>query len=211
MLAAIALFILLSPGLLLTIPPLSKGGLFRSGKTSTVAVLVHAAVFAFLLYYVDYIPVLNRLDGFQAKKPIGGSCRHYGDCQSGLTCGEAPLPGYPMYGYNTKNFVGKCIKMAALNGSCHSHDPQRAVCPPSTVRGQSIECVDANGKPTTGTKGNPVGGTCKYILPANSYCGGGAGAAVFGNKGVCTAGTTCKPNPAAHPIIRAIAGNFCLK
>ena len=36
------LFILLSPGLLVTIPP----GAFRSGQTSTTAILVHAIVFA---------------------------------------------------------------------------------------------------------------------------------------------------------------------
>mgnify|MGYP000209280249 CR=1 FL=1 len=39
------LFVLLSPGLLLTIPPGSKG-LFRSGQTSILAVVVHAIVFA---------------------------------------------------------------------------------------------------------------------------------------------------------------------
>ena len=39
------LFILLSPGLLLTIPP-GSGGLFRSGQTSLSAVISHALVFA---------------------------------------------------------------------------------------------------------------------------------------------------------------------
>ncbi len=38
------LFFLLSPGVLLTIPPGSKG-LFMSGQTSVVAALVHAVVF----------------------------------------------------------------------------------------------------------------------------------------------------------------------
>ena len=65
MLVEILLFILLSPGLLLTLPAVGNSGVFMSGRTSTVAVLVHALVFAFLLYYVDYIPVLNRLEGFQ--------------------------------------------------------------------------------------------------------------------------------------------------
>ena len=68
MLVEIVLFILLSPGLLLTLPPVSKGGVFMSGKTSTLAVLVHALVFALLLNYSDYIPGLNRLDGFKDKK-----------------------------------------------------------------------------------------------------------------------------------------------
>lgn len=44
-LVPVVLFILLSPGILLTIPPLRKG-LFMSGETCLTAVLVHAAVFA---------------------------------------------------------------------------------------------------------------------------------------------------------------------
>jgi len=43
------LFILLSPGFLLTIPPVGKK-LFMSGQTSTSAVLVHAAIFTAVLY-----------------------------------------------------------------------------------------------------------------------------------------------------------------
>lgn len=64
MLGVVALFILLSPGLLLTLPPVGKK-VFMSCKTSTVAVLVHAAVFAFLLANIRSIPVLNQLEGFQ--------------------------------------------------------------------------------------------------------------------------------------------------
>jgi hypothetical protein len=43
------LFIILSPGLLLTIPPQDKG-LFMSGQTSVTSILVHAVVFAILFY-----------------------------------------------------------------------------------------------------------------------------------------------------------------
>jgi hypothetical protein len=39
------LFALLSPGLLLTLPP-SSGGIFRSGQTSTQSVVTHAVVYA---------------------------------------------------------------------------------------------------------------------------------------------------------------------
>ena len=49
MLVETALFALLSPGILLTLPPVGKK-IFMSGQTSTVAVLVHAAVFAGILY-----------------------------------------------------------------------------------------------------------------------------------------------------------------
>jgi hypothetical protein len=44
------LFILLSPGILLTVPPV--GNLWNSGETSTLAVLVHSAVFFALLKMV---------------------------------------------------------------------------------------------------------------------------------------------------------------
>ena len=72
MLAEVVLFILLSPGLLLTLPPVGKK-IFRSCQTSTAAVFVHALVFAFALYNLPYIPVLNRLDGFQNAKGSGGA------------------------------------------------------------------------------------------------------------------------------------------
>jgi hypothetical protein len=72
MLAEVVLFILLSPGLLLTLPPVGKK-IFRSCQTSTVAVFVHALVFAFALYNLPYIPVLNRLDGFQNAKNSNGA------------------------------------------------------------------------------------------------------------------------------------------
>jgi Protein of unknown function (DUF3339) len=48
----VALFVLLSPGFLLTIPAGSKG-LFMSGQTSVAAVLVHGLVFALALYLVE--------------------------------------------------------------------------------------------------------------------------------------------------------------
>ena len=51
-----ALFVALSPGVLLTIPP-GKGPLFVSGKTSLVAVFVHAVVFYVVqAYLAQYVP-----------------------------------------------------------------------------------------------------------------------------------------------------------
>jgi hypothetical protein len=43
------LFILLSPGFLLTIPPVGKS-IFMSGQTSVTAILVHALIFTAILY-----------------------------------------------------------------------------------------------------------------------------------------------------------------
>ena len=48
MFVAVILFVLLSPGLLLTIPPVGSK-IFMSGKTSVLAILVHAVIFATLL------------------------------------------------------------------------------------------------------------------------------------------------------------------
>ena len=45
LLVTTSLFIALSPGLLLTLPP-GSGGVFRSGQTSIPAALTHAIVFA---------------------------------------------------------------------------------------------------------------------------------------------------------------------
>jgi hypothetical protein len=46
-----ALFVLLTPGLLLTIPP-KNGGLFQSGQTSATAVGAHTLVFALLFAFL---------------------------------------------------------------------------------------------------------------------------------------------------------------
>ena len=45
LLVTTSLFLALSPGLLLTLPP-GSGGVFRSGQTSLTAALTHAIVFA---------------------------------------------------------------------------------------------------------------------------------------------------------------------
>jgi hypothetical protein len=45
LLVPVILFVLLSPGVLLTLPPLKKG-VFMSHETSLTSVLVHAIVFA---------------------------------------------------------------------------------------------------------------------------------------------------------------------
>ena len=54
------LFILLSPGFLLTIPPVGKKVLM-SGQTSITAVLVHALIFAGVIYGLKN---MNKFEGF---------------------------------------------------------------------------------------------------------------------------------------------------
>lgn len=56
---ATLLFVILSPGIVLTIPPRSKG-LFFSCQTSFLAVLVHAVVFYLTMMYLP-----RYVEGFQ--------------------------------------------------------------------------------------------------------------------------------------------------
>ncbi len=46
------LFFILSPGVLLTIPPVGKK-IFMSGETSILAAFVHAIVFVAIIYWCD--------------------------------------------------------------------------------------------------------------------------------------------------------------
>lgn len=71
MLALVILFALLSPGFLLSIPPVA-GHYFRTGKTSTTAVLVHAVVFGIVLYLLrNYYPQVLA-EGFASPTPMAG-------------------------------------------------------------------------------------------------------------------------------------------
>ncbi len=61
---ATVLFVLLSPGVLLTLPPVGSR-VFMSGKTSLLAVLFHAVVFYLILSLRRQIPVINVIfEGF---------------------------------------------------------------------------------------------------------------------------------------------------
>ncbi len=84
LLLATVLFVLLSPGVLLTLPPIG-GKVWMSGKTSLLAVAVHAVVFYVLLSMRRSIPVLNVVfEGFSAAD--GADCKEHTDCASGM-CG----------------------------------------------------------------------------------------------------------------------------
>jgi hypothetical protein len=56
------LFILLSPGVLLTIPPVGKK-LFMSGQTSSASILVHAALFTAIIYGIKMYKTKDK-EGF---------------------------------------------------------------------------------------------------------------------------------------------------
>ncbi len=63
---AVLLFILLSPGFLLSIPAVG-GKYFMTGKTSVTAVLVHAVVFGLALYLLK---TYYGIEGFRSDKVI---------------------------------------------------------------------------------------------------------------------------------------------
>ena len=58
------LFVVLSPGLLLTIPAMGRG-LFMSRQTGVAAVLVHAAVFYLVAYFLRSYGFVQ-LEGFSS-------------------------------------------------------------------------------------------------------------------------------------------------
>ena len=57
------LFFVLSPGVLLTLPPIGKKW-YMTGQTSTTAAIVHAIVFAVVLYALSYFGVF---EGFESE------------------------------------------------------------------------------------------------------------------------------------------------
>lgn len=61
MLKEVILFIILSPGFLISL--LSPSG--KPYKFSYVSLLIHALIFSVALYYVDYIPGLNQIEEFE--------------------------------------------------------------------------------------------------------------------------------------------------
>ena len=75
MIREVILFILLSPGFLITIPPAGKS------KTSYISIFVHALIFAFVLYYSKYIPGINQIE------PFAEPCYNKMDVDSSLNGG----------------------------------------------------------------------------------------------------------------------------
>ena len=79
-----ALFVALSPGVLLTLPP-GRGPVFASGKTSLVAVFVHAAVFYLALSFLPKVVEGLENQSEPPKKVSGVQCKMSSECDSG-TC-----------------------------------------------------------------------------------------------------------------------------
>jgi hypothetical protein len=82
---ATILFVLLSPGILLTLPAGGKG-IVMSGQTSMMAVLVHAVLFYFLVPFLTPLARRLGLEGFQGTPPPPAECTDEACAAIGLKC-----------------------------------------------------------------------------------------------------------------------------
>ena len=86
---ATILFVLLSPGILLTLPAGGKG-LIMSGQTNLMAVLVHAVLFYILVPFLTPMARRLGLEGFQGQVPPSGGnaipCTDEMCAATGLKC-----------------------------------------------------------------------------------------------------------------------------
>lgn len=78
------LFFVLSPGILLTLPPGSRG-VFGSGQTSVAAAAVHALVFMVAVHFL-WVYVIRPAEGFSGSGPTLMSGAPYpSGCPNGAT------------------------------------------------------------------------------------------------------------------------------
>lgn len=104
LLLATLLFVVLSPGVLLTLPPVGKS-IWMSGKTSLLAVLVHAVVFYGLLMLLS-----KTSEGFtQLGRAPGAVCDVSGQCRSNNCVVATPVQKVCVANYvgSTPNPSGK--------------------------------------------------------------------------------------------------------
>ncbi len=81
------LFIILSPGIFLTIPPIGKKW-WMTGQTSIKSALLHAVIFGlilFLLNYYDIIEGFQKKDSSKSKSKSKSSRKQKKKCKGG-TC-----------------------------------------------------------------------------------------------------------------------------
>lgn len=127
LLIATLFFILLSPGVLLTLPPVGSK-ILMSGKTSLMAVLVHAVVFYVLLSCRHMIPLVNRIEGFANSRNIGDQCNSTNRCSVGYCKPE----------------TNKCAKKP-LNYSCNTdNDCDSGFCNPENQCKSNVSCTTNN-------------------------------------------------------------------
>jgi hypothetical protein len=171
LLALAVLFFILSPGILLTLPPVGKK-VFMSGKTSIMAAAVHALVFWLVLKYFQSCGIF---EGFQAAAAepadLGNACTSDNACTAG----------------STTCYLGKCRRILAAGATgCDDN----SLCPSGQM------CVGSGATATCRAVGL-VGDTCgtaateKACDPNNGACVNGT-CVRFGRLGD-SCGTTMNP------------------
>jgi hypothetical protein len=170
MLVATLLFILLSPGIFLTLPP-GKKGIFMSGQTSFLAVLVHALIFSILLPFIMYF--------IETSEPF-----YYQPSLAGNTSRIFP-PGSSCKGTGMGNINGQgaCSSRVCINNKCavdtglKCPDPAKNVC-------AYDGCIEG----TCGRFSDGINGKCR----TNEKCG--SKLCIEGTCGKVDGGQACKTN-----------------
>lgn len=230
---AVLLFAALSPGVLLTIPPVGNT-IFMSGKTSILSVLVHAVLFAGILYCCKRMCGSFFIEGFDtpaAGTPGGAcltrtqngqqvkycnnadiTCSNDNICRqvnvvNGGTCDTNHLCGSGLTCTN-----GQCIYAPGdyrgpckSDGTCNNNSLtcSNNVCKRRALLGNS--CPDDN---TVCTSGSCFNGVCKNVFELGTVCS-------TGSNNVCREGTCKNIDPTTTDkrcVIENVAlGQDCLQ
>lgn len=145
-LALAILFFVLSPGVLLTLPPVGKK-IWMSGKTSITSALVHTIVFVGILYLIQQNT--NVMEEFYQNKCKDVKCQSGYSCFNGICVKDTKPPGC------TNNDDCKATGTVCQNGKCVLNQPT----PPSGGSGGSTrQCTTDRDCPASGEK--CVNGKC---------------------------------------------------
>ena len=157
-LLATFLFIVLSPGIFLTIPPLGKK-IFRSGKTSFVAVLVHAILFWVLFKCFQKMRMFRFIEGFYAQKNLGESCTVGVDTCVASTCsdGTCKKMNIKLGGDCDSNRVCQ-TNLTCDNNKCKELNiPNDGICGLNRVCASGLTCQRLQGNSYVAVTGNQAG------------------------------------------------------
>ena len=141
-------FLLLSPGVILTLPPVGKR-IFMSGKTSVMAVFVHTIIFAVLIGF------LPKSESFQQQRVCPDGMTMFGN-----SCVACPAGSYCLQGHS--------MAIQCPDGTVSTGGATRCtVCSPGTYsKGGAILCEKCPGGyycPDNGTS-TPI------ECPSGFYC-----------------------------------------
>ena len=220
LLLATILFIVLSPGILLTLPPVGSK-VFMSRKTSLVAVLVHAVLFFLILCYRKRIFLVNRLEGFTqagnptTNKPIGAHCSNSSECQSNICfkprpenpngfCAEAENPT------TNKPIGARCSNSSECQSNiCFKPRPENpnGFCAGTIKNGDKcsmgLECESRN------CKSNMCRGTLKVNDKCSDYLQCDAGMKCYNGKCKKIQGESCGAHNQCESNVCQFRTNTC--